>query len=359
MLRFLSPLQPALLALPPELAHRLTLRALRFSSPPRKAPDDPRLETNMFGMSFPNPVGMAAGFDKNAEVAGKLLDLGFGFVEVGGVTPRPQTGNPRPRVFRLPEDCALINRLGFNNDGLAIVRARLARYRNHTGIIGVNLGANKDSEDRMQDFLVLIKGLSGLADFVTLNISSPNTPGLRSLQEKDTLGTLLRRVTEQRESAMSRKGAKLPVLVKIAPDLTLQDLDGICACITQHGVDGMIVGNTTIQRPAQLRHAFARESGGLSGRPLFDLSTRCLAQVRQRVGPGMTLVGAGGIDSGETAFAKICAGANLVQLYTGLVYKGLPLLDEIKTSLLAKLQSGGFERLGKAVGCETGYFARG
>ena len=357
MLRFLSPFQSILFALAPERAHALTLHALRLAPCRKHVSDDPRLQSKFLGLSFENPVGMAAGFDKNAEVVRPLHALGFGFVEVGGVTPRPQAGNPKPRVFRLVKDGALINRLGFNNDGAASICARLENIKTAPGIIGANLGANKDSEDKVKDYLELMGALDGLADFVTLNISSPNTPGLRELQGKEALHELLARVMEKREKVRARKNPRLPVLLKIAPDLTLNDLDDIARLSLQHGVDGLIVSNTTVSRP-HLRDRHAIEAGGLSGRPLFDLSTRRLAQMRERVGKDMVLIGVGGIDSGAAAWAKICAGANLLQLYTGLVYRGFELLDEIKTTLLHKLNQKGFLSLQQAVGCEADSFAR-
>jgi dihydroorotate dehydrogenase len=355
MLRLLSPLQAVLFALAPEQAHALTLRALQIIPSKKYVSDDPRLQSELLGLNFPNPVGMAAGFDKNAVVVCPLHALGFGFVEVGGVTPRPQSGNPQPRVFRLIRDGALINRLGFNNDGVEAVRARLEKIRSKPGIVGANLGANKDSEDKIADYLELMAKLGGFVDFVTLNISSPNTPGLRALQGKEVLHELLARVMEKRETVMARREVRLPLLLKIAPDLTLHDLDDIARLSLQHGVDGLIVSNTTISRP-HLRSNKAKESGGLSGRPLFELSTRRLAQMRQRMGKEMVLIGVGGIDSGEAAWAKICAGANLIQLYTGLIYKGLPLLDEIKATLLMKMKEGRFISLQAAVGSQTSQY---
>jgi dihydroorotate dehydrogenase len=358
MRRFLSFFQPALFAFSPEKAHSFTLKALACLPAQEQVQDDICLQSTCFGLNFPNPIGMAAGFDKNAEVAAQLLNLGFGFLEVGGITPHPQTGNPQPRVFRLIKDRALINRLGFNNDGIAIIRARLEKNKTLPGVIGANIGANKDSQDRIGDYEKLLLQLNGLTDFVTLNISSPNTPGLRNLQDKDALNTLLSNVMEKRERVISRAGERLPILIKIAPDLTLQDLDEICSLSLQHGVDGLIVSNTTVSRPILLDHALAKEAGGLSGRPLFALSTRMLALMRQRVGKDMVLIGVGGIDSGEAAWAKICAGANLLQLYTGLIYRGLNLIDEIKATLLAKLAEHGFSSLQQAVGCKNSFYAQ-
>ncbi len=359
MLHLLSLFRPALLSLNPEMAHALTLKALRFLPLTAPSGDDARLHMRLLGLDFPNPVGMAAGFDKNAEVVDKFFPLGFGFAEAGGITPRPQAGNPCPRVFRLPHDGALINRLGFNNDGVKIIRARLRQNIGKPGIIGANLGANKDSEDKAQDYVTLIAELDGLVDFATLNISSPNTPGLRALQDKEALHALLSRVMEQRDKIRSRQAARLPVLLKISPDLVPDDLDDIAALSLQHGVDGVIVGNTTLSRPSLFDVHHAGETGGLSGRPLFELSTKRLAQMRSRVGKEMALIGVGGIDSGEAAWAKICAGASLLQLYTGLIYKGLPLLDEIKTTLVQKLEANGFSSLQQAVGSKVADYTSG
>ena len=356
MFHLSSLLQPLLLALPPESAHALASAGLRLMPCAQDVSDDPRLCSQLLGLTFFNPVGIAAGFDKNAKVADKFHGLGFGFAEIGGVTPRPQSGNARPRVFRLPEDKALINRLGFNNEGAAVVRTRLANLRGGRGVIGVNLGANKDSSDRIADYLQLVSQLGSLADFVTLNISSPNTPGLRDLQGREALHKLLSKVMEAREKTPSRNGERLPLLLKISPDLSLHDIDDIAWLSLEHGVNGLIISNTTVLRP-DLRSAQAAEGGGLSGRPLFALSTRILAQMRQRVGKDMVLIGVGGIDSGEAAWAKICAGANLLQLYTGLVYKGLGLVDEIKRTLVSKLVQNNFASLQEAVACKAEFFA--
>lgn len=333
-------LQPGLSLLPPELAHRLALKALTFAPVFNGGGDDPRLCSAYCGLSFPNPLGMAAGFDKNAEVYDKLLSLGFGFAEVGAVTPHPQKGNPQPRLFRLPEDRALINRMGFNNEGLDIVAARLRRLQSRPGIVGVNLGANKDSADKTGDYVTLLRAFDGLADFVTLNISSPNTPGLRQLQDKQALDAFLSRVLEERSRIRGRKQRAMPVLLKISPDILLPELDDIAALALTHKIDGLVISNTTLERE-NLYSGLRKEAGGLSGAPLFALSTRRLAQMRQRVGPDMLLIGVGGIDSAATALDKLCAGANLLQLYTGLVYRGLGLLDEIKHGLLQRLGAEG------------------
>lgn len=345
--------RPILRALDPEDAHRLALQGLKLMPLPVPPPDDLRLAVQAFGLNFPNPVGVAPGFDKNAEVPGQLLKLGFGFVEVGTVTPRPQTGNPRPRVFRLEGDGAVINRLGFNNDGEAAVLARLKRLPPAAGIVGVNVGANRDSDDRVADYVRLIGAFAPLASYITVNVSSPNTPGLRDLQQARSLDDLLARVIDAREQAR-KHGKPIPVLLKIAPDLSLADLDDIVAVARQRRMDGMIVGNTTLSRPPSLREREkAIEQGGLSGRPLFALSTRILAETYVRVEGAFPLIGVGGIDSGAGAVAKIRAGASLVQLYTGLVFHGLGLIGEIKRALLQAIESGRHRRLADMVGVDA------
>ena len=316
--------QPLLLRLPPEMAHRLAIAALRSGVAARRRTGDPRLAVDALGLRFPNPLGMAAGFDKNAEVPDGLLGAGFGFCEVGTLTPRPQAGNPRPRLFRLPEDGALVNRMGFNNDGYAKAHARLAARRGG-GIVGVNIGPNKEAADRVADFVLGIKTFHRAASYFAINISSPNTPGLRDLQQRGALDDLIARVIEARDAYPIRR----PVVIKLAPDIDLMTLDDIVSVARGRGADGLIVSNTTISRPAGLTGADATEAGGLSGRPLFDLSTRTLARAFLRAEGALTLIGCGGVDSAATAIAKIEAGASLVQLYTGLIYRGLPLIDEI------------------------------
>jgi dihydroorotate dehydrogenase len=341
--------RPLLRLVDPEDAHGLALAALRLAPLPRPAADDARLAVAAFGLAFPNPIGVAPGLDKNALVPDALLRLGFGFVEVGGVTPRPQAGNPRPRVFRLQADQAIVNRLGFNSDGLDAVRARLAARAGRGGIVGVNLGTNKDSPDRGADYVALITELAPVASYFAVNVSSPNTPGLRDLQQRAMLDDLLARAIEARERAAAAAGRK-PVLLKIAPDLALADLDDVVAVARARGVDGMIIANTTILRPTGLRDAAAAQAGGLSGRPLFRLSTRLLAETFVRAEGRFPLIGVGGIDSGAAAFAKIKAGASLVQLYTGLVFRGLDLVAAIKAELTDFMRLGRYDRLTDAVG---------
>jgi dihydroorotate dehydrogenase len=346
--------RPLLRALDPENAHSLAVAALKFA--PRQRPDAPdsRLTVRAFGLHFPNPVGIAAGFDKQAEVPDALLGLGFGFVEVGTVTPLPQAGNPRPRLFRLEPDEAVINRLGFNSAGGTAVLARLAaRAANGGGIVGVNVGANKESTDRAGDYVRLIEAVAPVASYVTVNISSPNTPGLRELQRASALDDLLARIVETRDRIAPRAGPT-PVLLKIAPDLSLSDLDDLVGVARARKIDGMIVGNTTIGRPATLRDAVtAREAGGLSGRPLYPLATRMLAETYVRVEGAFPLIGVGGIDSAAAALGKIRAGADLVQLYSALIFRGLGVVTEIKAGLLDALDRGETEALADLVGFDA------
>ncbi|TAK48517.1 MAG: quinone-dependent dihydroorotate dehydrogenase [Xanthobacteraceae bacterium] len=344
---------PLLRLLDPEDAHRLAIRGLRLMPQGRPAADDPRLAMRAFGLNFPNPVGLAAGFDKNAEVPDALLRLGFGFVEAGTVTPRPQGGNPRPRLFRLEADEAIINRMGFNNEGAEAALARLGGRAARGGIVGVNVGANKDSPDFTADYVALIETFAPVASYFTVNVSSPNTPGLRKLQQAAALDDLLARVIDARERM--RKGTNAtPVLLKVAPDLTLGELDDVVGIARSRRIDGMIVGNTTLARPSTLREqAKAKEAGGLSGRPLFRLSTRMVAETFVRTEGAFPLVGVGGIDSGGAALAKIRAGASLIQLYSALVYKGLGLIDEIKADLVSVLRRTGRGALGEIVGADA------
>ena len=345
--------RPMLRMLDPEDAHRLAIHALKFPPFVKLVADDPRLAVRVFGLNFPNPVGMAAGFDKNAEVPGALLRLGFGFVEVGTVTPLPQAGNPRPRLFRLNRDQGVINRLGFNSEGADAVLRRLAARANEGGIVGVNIGANKESADRIADYVRLIETFAPVASYFTVNISSPNTPGLRELQRAKLLDSLLARVVDAR-ARMSREAGPTPVLIKIAPDLTLNELDDLVGAVRRHRVDGMIIGNTTLARPQGLRDpATAREAGGLSGRPLFALATRMLAETYVRVEGAFPLIGVGGIDSGEAALAKIRAGACLIQLYSALVFHGLRLVATIKSELSDTLRRHGSARLDELVGADA------
>jgi dihydroorotate dehydrogenase len=326
---------------------------LKLAPLPRAAPDDKRLATRAFGLNFPNPVGLAAGFDKNGEVPDALLRLGFGFVEAGTITPLPQTGNPRPRLFRLDADRGVINRLGFNSQGAEAVLTRLAGRAAAGGIVGINIGANKDTPDRVGDYVRLIERFAPVASYVTINISSPNTPGLRNLQQARALDDLLTRAIDARERVAPHAGPT-PVLLKIAPDLSLAELDDVVGIARSRRADGMIVGNTTVRRPPGLRETGkARETGGLSGRPLLPLANRVLAETYVRVEGVFPLIGVGGIDSGDAALAKIRAGAGLIQLYSGLVFRGLGLVGEIKSALVAALARDRLDRLGDLVGVDA------
>ena len=345
-----------LFALDPETAHRLALKALA-AMPLGAAPaGDPRLRQHLLGLDFPNPIGMAAGFDKNAEVPDAVLALGFGFVEVGTVTPLAQKGNPPPRVFRLAADRAVINRLGFNNEGHDVVYRRLLARKGRPGIVGVNVGANRDSADRDGDYAAGIARFADVAAYIAINVSSPNTPGLRDLQEKKALTRLLLRAVSVRDKAAAN-GRRLPLLLKIAPDIDAAALDAITDTALSVGIEGMILSNTTVARDGLSDKRLAAEAGGLSGRPLFRTSTVMLARVRRRVDPGFVLIGAGGVDSAETAFAKIAAGANLVQLYTGFIYGGPGLADEINAGLADLLARKGFRSVAEAVGTEVDRWA--
>jgi len=349
--------QSLLLALPPERAHDLAIKSLELGLYPRASqPDDRRLAQHLFGLDFPNPVGMAAGFDKNARVPRELLAIGFGFVEVGTLTPRAQSGNASPRLFRSIADRAIINRLGFNNEGQDAALQRLKPRA--AGVVGVNLGAGRDSKDRIGDYVQGIARMAEVASYFTINISSPNTPGLRDLQAPEALDALLKRVQEAR--AATRR--KPPLLVKLAPDIAEEDLPEVVRVIVSHGVDGIVVSNTTLSReglvPEGLRdQGFAKEAGGLSGRPLFARATRMLARIYKLTDGKLLLIGVGGIDSPETALAKIEAGASLIQLYTGLVFEGPSLIGRIKQALVAAMEQRGVQSLKPLIGARADHWA--
>lgn len=339
--------------LPPEAAHRLTIRALALGLAPRAmVADDPILACHLWRRDFANPLGLAAGFDKDGEAIPALAALGFGFVEIGSVTPEPQPGNPKPRLFRLPEDHAVINRMGFNSQGHAAVARRLATVRRRGGgrggtvgaIIGINLGKNRDSADAAADYAAGVAAFAGLADYLVINVSSPNTPGLHRLQERAALARLLART----RAALPGDGP--PVLVKIAPDLAAEDMRGVADIARAGTVDGIIVTNSTRARPETLRGASRREAGGLSGRPLFAQATRVLGEMYRLTEGRVPLVGCGGVASADDAYAKIRAGASLVQLYTALVYEGPMLVARIKAGLAARLRADGFTGIAQAVG---------
>lgn len=345
-------LRPLAFALDAERAHRLTIAALKLVPPGPPAARDPRLSISVAGLEFPNPIGLAAGFDKDAEVFAQMLGFGFGFAEVGTVTPLPQTGNPRPRLFRLAGDRAVINRMGFNNRGLEAARARLARRGSgpstslRTGLVGVNIGANKESADRIADYVAGVRAMAPVADYLTVNISSPNTPGLRGLQDKGALDELLVAVME------ARGAAGPPVFLKVAPDLERHAIEDISAVALSRKVDALIVANTSVSR-SDLKSLHRGEAGGLSGAPIKALALQRLRDFRSATAGAMPLIAVGGIENGADAFSRIRAGASLVQVYTALVYRGPGLARRITRELTALLEQSGFASLADAVGSEA------
>jgi len=355
MPNFYSLIRPVLRRLPAEAARDLTLRALELGldrfmveRASQQQLDPPILAQRLWGLDFPNPVGLAAGYDKDGRVSEAMRRLGFGFVEVGTVTPHPQAGNLKPRVFRLEEDQAIVNRMGFNSDGLDAVVDRLSRRRS-PGVIGVNLGKNRDSQDAAGDYALGIRRMAKLSDYLVVNISSPNTPGLRDLQRRGNLEALLRALTRTREES----GHGVPLLVKIAPDLTQPEREDIASIVLDARIDGLVVANTTVERKVGLVSPYAKEAGGLSGRPLFASSTALLSDMYRLTQGRIPLIGVGGIANAADAFAKIRAGASLVQLYTALVFAGPILVSEIKRGLVSLLGVNGFSSIAAAVGTGT------
>jgi len=339
----------ALRCLPAEAAHTATIKALKAGlGPVVMDVDEPELRTEVGGLSLPNPVGLAAGFDKNADVPNAMLASGFGFVECGTVTPRPQAGNSKPRLFRLSEDMAVINRMGFNNAGLVAFQDRLER-RPRKGIVGANLGANKDSEDRIADYVAGLKALWGLSDYFTINISSPNTPGLRDLQGGNALDDLLGRIAEVR-AELTGDNPSYPIFLKVAPDLDFSEIDRITNQSRTYGMNAIIVSNTTLDRPDSLTSKYKGEGGGLSGAPLMQKSTDLLSEFNAAANGKIDLIGVGGIASGADAYAKIRAGAKAVQLYSAMVFKGPSLVMDIRRDLKARLKAEGFTSIQEAVG---------
>lgn len=347
-----SLIRPFFFMMDAERAHHLGIALLKKGIAPRfKNDTDPLLHVRLYGLDFPNPIGLAAGFDKNAEVVGEMFGFGFGAVEIGSITPRAQPGNPKPRLFRAPEAEAIINRFGFNSDGFEPCRRRLSAYRDATtgqrqGIIGVNIGKNKDSADATADYTEGVATFAPYADYMTVNISSPNTPGLRKLQGREALADLLHQTVEARNQAEK----KPPLFVKIAPDLSEAEMNDIAEVVVESSIDGVIVGNTTVTRPDSITAGFANENGGLSGKPLFGLSTRVLARMYKLTGGKIPLIGCGGVSSGADAYAKIRAGATLVQLYSALIYQGPFLIPQINRDLAALLRRDGFASVKDAVG---------
>lgn len=331
----------------PETAHRLSLRALNAGlAPSAPTQTSPRLSVNLSGIELPNPLGLAAGFDKNGEAIGPLLGAGFGFIEIGGVTPRPQPGNPRPRVFRLREDQAVINRLGFNSDGAIAVAERL-KVRRRQGVVGLNIGPNRDSSDWAGDYVSVLETCGGFVDFATVNVSSPNTEGLRRLQDAEQLTALIDAVMAARDRLANRPR----IFLKVSPDISDTDADRIADAAAAGRVDGLIATNTTVDRDG-LASPHAVETGGLSGRPLRNRSDRVLRRLHEASGGAMPLIGVGGIFTGEDAYAKIRAGATAIQIYTGLVYRGLSAVEAILGELDMLLKRDGFESVGQAVGTD-------
>ncbi len=343
---FYNLIRPILFAADAESAHGLSLAALRTLPLPRLHVPNSILIQTVAGLEFPNPVGLAPGYDKNAEVAAPILRLGFGFTEVGTLTPLPQAGNDQPRLFRLVEDEAVINRMGFNNEGQLAASIRLERLRRvkQPGPVGINIGANKDSADRIADYVTGVRDMARYADYLTVNISSPNTPGLRALQDKEALDDLLTAV-------MAARPDHTPIFLKVAPDLEPTDIDDITQISITRGIDALIVSNTTISRPA-LRSRHAGEAGGLSGAPLRDLAQQRLRDFRSASGGAITLIGVGGIASAADAYCRIRAGASLVQIYSALVYEGPGLASKINKGLAALLERDGFANIGEAVGVD-------
>jgi dihydroorotate dehydrogenase len=344
--------RPILRRLDPEQAHQLTILALRSGlvrGTPE--PDDPVLTTRVFGLDFANPIGLAAGFDKNAEVIDPMLSFGFGFVEAGSVTPRPQPGNAKPRLFRLDADHAVINRYGFNSRGLAAFKNKLQARRSRPGLVGANVGKNRDTVDAAADYERGIEELATLADYLVINVSSPNTPGLRALQRREEISGLMQRALAARGRAVGQ-GRLPPLLAKVGPDLSEDELRDIGEAAQASGLDGLIIGNTTVERPAHLMSPHRGETGGLSGRPLTERATACIASMYRLTGGRLPIVGCGGIGSGDDAYDKIRAGASLVQLYSALVFEGPGLVSRIKRDLAARLRADGFASVTAAVGAD-------
>ncbi len=357
LLNLFNLLTPLMRILPPETAHEVTLRTLEYGIYPKQShEDDIRFNQNIFGYSFPNPIGIAAGFDKNGRVPHHLLNLGFGFVEVGTLTPKPQNGNPKPRLFRLYSDQAILNRMGFNNQGFSKFTQNYSTHHKN-GIVGINIGANKNSQNPNEDYVSGIQNLNQLADYFTINISSPNTPGLRDLQNPEKLNQLLSWLMATRGALMSGGHPWRPILVKLSPDIFDDELPQIIDCLLINAVDGIIISNTTTSRDGLHESGLAGESGGLSGKPLFQNSTHVLAKVYRQTKGAIPLIGVGGIDSGETALAKIQAGASLIQLYTGLVYKGPGLISKIKKHLINHMEVNNLQSISQITGSQADAWA--
>ena len=344
-------IRPILFSLRPEDAHNITLSLLKYGRYPDKRTEHHSILYNeVFGRHFNNPIGLAAGFDKNASAIKNLYKIGFGFIEVGTVTPKPQPGNPKPRLFRLTEDHGIINRLGFNNCGAEKFRQNISKFRReHNNILGINIGKNKDAEDAIGDYLGNYKNLSSLADYLVINISSPNTPGLRELQNTENLEKLLGSITDYRND----KNDKTPILLKVAPDLSDNELNNIADISIHYGIDGIIATNTTITRPTNLKSANKNEIGGLSGGPLRELSNKVIESIYRHTKGSIPIIGVGGVSSGQDAYQKIRLGASLVQIYSALIFEGPDVLTVILKDLKYLLEKDGFQRLKEAVGVDV------
>lgn len=347
-------LRPLFFCLPPEFAHNLAICALQnrllFEAPPVKYS---ALETNILGLCFKNPLGIAAGFDKNAVAIDGLLVQGFGFVEAGTVTPLAQPGNPKPRLFRLVEDEAIVNRLGFNNDGIKAFVKNFSRRDKNKGVAGANIGKNKNSDDAVADYIACMKAVYPHADYITVNVSSPNTQGLRDLQKGEALDALLGAMIKVRNEQVVAGEKSVPLLLKIAPDLDGAEKEHIAQTALAHGIDGLIISNTTVLRPERLQSGLAGEPGGLSGKPLFDLSTQTLSDMYRLTQGKMALVGVGGIASARDAYQKIRAGASLLQLYSALIYQGFGMIHELCEGLIECLKRDGFSHISESVGADV------
>ncbi|MFK7902944.1 MAG: quinone-dependent dihydroorotate dehydrogenase [Nitratireductor sp.] len=353
---FQSLLKPALFTLDAETAHGLSIKALKTGLVPFcKRTQDERLVQSVAGIEFCNPLGLAAGFDKNAEVPDAMLQLGFGFSEVGTITPRPQSGNPKPRIFRLQKDEGVINRLGFNNEGHAEAKSRLASRAYKKGVVGINIGANKDSEDFIADYVEGISSFAHLATYFTINISSPNTPGLRNLQTAKILEELLERVFGALDKC--KLTSPPPVFLKLAPDLETKDVKSIAKVVNASRLSGLMVSNTTLARDGLVDTQNAAQAGGLSGKPIFERSTIMLARFAKLINKDIALIGIGGIDSAETAWQKMEAGATLLQLYSSMVYKGPTLASEIVSGLVRKMEQEGVAHISEIIGSKTNEWA--
>lgn len=345
-------IKPLLYLFPPEMAHHLALFYLKHGQwfTPTIV-QTPALSQSLWALNFPNPVGLAAGFDKDAEAIYPLLREGFGFIEVGTVTPLPQSGNPKPRLFRLAEDEAIINRMGFNNKGVDAFGSHIQKFP-ELGIVGANIGKNKQQEDAVADYVMLLEYLYGKSDYITINISSPNTPGLRKLQSRDALHQLLEALVSTRKRLQKSLEIYVPLLLKMAPDVNEEQENDIAEAILTHGIDGLIISNTTIERSPSLKSKFAREAGGLSGKPLMEESTALLKRMYIKTNKQVPLIGVGGIASAQDAYKKIRSGASLVQLYSALIYQGFGLVREINTQLPQLLAADGFDNISQAIGAD-------